>query len=395
MAVVFTFGQVRTLPMESPEPITIHPPRKAPRYVSNGPGRQFGAAVRQRVNAYFKETGINHRADARMGAKVAAMLALFLVPTVLVLTVPMPWWALIGLAVLTGVGMAGVGMNVMHDALHGATSRHPWVNELLGGSIYLLGSDAFVWKFLHNEAHHTHTNVLPEDQDINVPVLMRFSEHARLRWVHRWQHVHAFFFYGLFTMAKFVGDYYSLHRAARHPKHRDRNYPLAYLGMTGVKLLHLFVFIGLPLLVTSFTWWQVLLGFVLMHVTASVIMGVVFQLAHVVEGAEQPAPNAEGIIASDWTEHELRTTADFAPGNKLVTWFTGGLNYQIEHHLFPYVSHLHYPAIAPIVQRTAEEFGLPYNVKPTTRQAIRSHIRRLYALGRGAESSTSMKWMGR
>ena len=76
----------------------------------------------------------------------------------------MPWWALIGLAVLTGVGMAGVGMNVMHDALHGATSRHPWVNELLGGSIYLLGSDAFVWKFLHNEAHHTHTNVLPEDQ---------------------------------------------------------------------------------------------------------------------------------------------------------------------------------------------------------------------------------------
>ena len=367
--------------MESSGPVTKHLPRKAPRYVGHDAGRQFGAAVRQRVNAYFKEAGINHRADARIWAKVAVTLALFLVPTVVVLTVPMPWWALIGLAVLTGVGMAGVGMNVMHDALHGATSKSNWVNKLLGSSIYTLGSDAFVWKFLHNEAHPTHTNVLPEDQDINVPVLMRFSEHARLRWVHRWQHVHAFFFYGLFTLAKFVGDYYSLYRAARHPKYQDRNYPLAYLGMTGVKLLHLFVFIGLPLLLTSFTWWQVLLGFVLMHVTASIIMGVVFQLAHVVEGAEQPAPDAEGIIACDWTEHELRTTADFAPGNKLVTWFTGGLNYQIEHHLFPYVSHLHYPDIAPIVRRTAEEFGLPYNVKPTTRQAIRSHVRRLRELG--------------
>ena len=383
MAVVFTFGPVRTLPMESPEPVTIHPPQKAPKYVSNGAGKQFGAAVRQRVNAYFKETGINHRADARMGAKVAVMLALFLVPPVLVLTVPMPWWAYLMSTMLAGVGMAGVGMNVMHDALHGATSRHRWVNDLLGSSMYMLGSDVFVWKFLHNEAHHTHTNVLPQDQDINAPGVMRFSEHAPLRRVHRLQHVHAFIFYGLLTLAKFVGDYFSMARAARDPKHQKRNYPLAYLGMTGVKLLHLFVFIGLPLMLTPFTWWQVLLGFLLMHVTASVIMGVVFQLAHVVEGAEQPAPDAEGIIAADWTEHELRTTADFAPRNKLVTWLIGGLNYQIEHHLFPYVSHLHYPAIAPIVQRTAEEFGLPYNVKPTTRQAIRSHVRRLYALGRG------------
>ncbi|MCB9178715.1 MAG: acyl-CoA desaturase [Flavobacteriales bacterium] len=352
-----------------------------PKYISSGPGRQFGAAVRQRVTAHFKETGISQKSDHRLWPKVATMLALFLVPSVLVLTVAMPWWVLFPLAVLTGVGMAGVGMGVMHDALHGATSRRTWVNELLGSSMYLLGSDVFVWRFLHNEKHHTHTNVAPHDEDIDPPALLRFSEHAPLKRAHRWQYLHAFFFYGLLTLVKLGNDFFTLHKASRQPRHQDRNYTGAYLGMVGVKLAHLFVFIGLPLLLTSFTWWQVLLGFVLMHFTASVIMGVVFQLAHVVEGAEQPAPDEHGIIATDWTEHELRTTADFAPGNRLVTWYTGGLNYQIEHHLFPYISHLHYPAIAPIVQRTAEEFGLPYNVKPTTRKAIRSHVRRLHELG--------------
>ena len=351
------------------------------RYAGTGTSRQFGAQVRGRVHAYFKETGISQKADRRLWPKVAVMIGLFLLPLVAILTTPMGPWAALALALLMGIGMAGVGMAVMHDALHGASSRHAWVNDLLGGSMYMLGSDAFTWKLQHNGAHHTHTNVDPVDQDIDPPDLLRFSEHAPLWRVHRLQHIYAFFFYGLLTVVKLGNDFLSLAKASRDPKHATYNFPRAYAIMAGVKLAHLLVFIGLPLWLTPFAWWQVLTGFFVMHFTASVIMGVVFQLAHVVEGAQQPLPDGDGIIHTDWTEHELLTTANFAPRNRFITWFTGGLNFQIEHHLFPHISHLHYPAIAPIVQRTAAEYGLPYNVKRSTREAVRSHMRRLHRLG--------------
>ncbi|MBK9176154.1 MAG: acyl-CoA desaturase [Flavobacteriales bacterium] len=311
------------------------------------------------------------------------MLALFLMPLILILTVAMPAWSALLLAVLMGVGMAGVGMGVMHDGLHGSISRRNWVNEWLGGTMYLLGSDSFTWKIQHNGAHHTHTNVDEVDHDINPPRLLRFCEHAPLWRIHRLQHVYSFFFYGLLTVVKLGNDFFSLARAKRNgdPKHSAHPFKLHFLAMAGVKLAHVGLFIVLPLLFTPFAWWQVLLGFAAMHFTCGIILGTVFQLAHVVEGAHQPLPNAQGVIPTDWTVHELLTTANFSPRSRLLTWFTGGLNFQIEHHLFPYVSHLHYPDIAPIVQRTAEEFGLPYNVKPTLVKAIGSHVRRLRQLG--------------
>ena len=357
-----------------------------PRYIGPEHERSFASAVRSRVQASFKVEGLHTKAGPRILGKVAAMLLLFLAPLAVLLGGPMPAWAALPLVLLMGAGMAGVGMGVMHDALHGATSRRSWVNDLLGGSMYLLGSDAFTWKIQHNGAHHTHTNVDGVDQDIDPPDLLRFSEHAPLWRVHRLQHLYSFFFYGRLTLVKLGNDFNSLLRVARtgDARYAGRSLPVDLGVMVLVKLAHLFLFIGLPLLLTPFTWWQVLLGFVLMHFTCSVILGTVFQLAHVVEGARQPLADAHGVIGHDWAVHELLTTADFAPRNRLLTWYTGGLNFQVEHHLFPAVSHLHYPRIAAIVQRTAEEFGLPYNVKPTLRAALASHVRRLRQLGRTA-----------
>ncbi len=361
---------------------TSHP-ASAPRYIGNETGRAFGSTVRARVAAHFREHGIGLKADARMVPKTLILLALYLGPLALLLTVPLSPWTALALVVLMGVGMAGVGMAIMHDGLHGAISSRGWVNEWLGGTMYLLGSDAFTWKVQHNGAHHTHTNIDVIDQDIDPPELLRFSDHGPLRRVHRGQHVYAFLFYGLLTLVKLGNDFLSLARVRRHrdPRHAAYSFRRAFVVMVGVKLAHAAVFIGLPILLTPFAWWQVILGFLLMHFTCGVILGTVFQLAHVVEGAQQPLPDAQGVIPNDWTVHELLTTADFAPQSRLLSWYTGGLNFQIEHHLFPYVSHLHYPAIAPIVRRTAEEFGLPYNVKPTLVAALASHVRRLRQLG--------------
>lgn len=357
--------------------------RPVPRYQGDAQGRAFGSTVRARVAAYFKERGITPKADARMVPKTLILMAIYLGPLALLLTLPLSPWAALGLAMLMGAGMAGVGMAVMHDGLHGAISSRSWVNDWLGGTMYLLGSDAFTWKEQHNGAHHTHTNVDPIDQDIDPPTLLRFSEHGPLRKVHRAQHVYAFLFYGLLTLVKLGNDFFSLARARRRrdPRHGSYRFGRAFVVMAAVKLAHVALFIGLPLWLTPFVWWQVLTGFLAMHFTCGVILGTVFQLAHVVEDAQQPLPDASGVIPTDWTVHELLTTADFAPRSRWLTWYTGGLNFQIEHHLFPWVSHLHYPAIAPIVQRTAEDFGLPYNVKPTLVAALASHVRRLRQLG--------------
>jgi linoleoyl-CoA desaturase len=346
--------------------------------------KQFGAAVRKNVNNYFREKGISTKGNVPMVIQTVSMLLMYLTPLVLVLTVGMgPWIALI-LAVVMGAGKAGIGMCVMHDALHGSYSDKEWANKVFGSTMYLLGSNVFNWKVQHNMLHHTYTNIEGLDHDISGQGPIRLSESAPHHWIHRYQHIHAFFFYGLLTLAKLGQDFVQLvqfTKAGITRKHRVKP-SLEFIRMSIAKSIYLFVFIGLPLLVTPFAWWEVLLGFFIMHWTAGNILSTVFQLAHIVEGVEQPLPNAEGVIESDWAAHELLTTADFARNNRLLNWYIGGLNFQIEHHLFPNICHIHYRKIAPIVERTAKEFGIPYNLKPTLTNAIFSHIRKLKQLGR-------------
>lgn len=355
------------------------------RYIGTDPvQRPFAAAVRKNVTAWFREAGISQKADYRIVYKIIAMLGIYLVPYFLYLFVPMNGWMAILLAAIMGAGLAGIGMSVMHDGVHGSVSHKDWVNKLVGSSICLLGSNVFNWKIQHNVIHHTHTNVDEVDQDIGSRGILRFSEHAPLKRSHRTQHVHAFFMYGLLTITKLVNDFFMLRDLSKAGFTRDHGVSTSaeYVRMAFVKGAHITAFLVLPLVLTDLAWWQVMSCFFIMHFVAGVIMGAVFQLAHVVEGAEQPLPNEHDVIADDWAAHEMRTTSDFARDNRLLTWYIGGLNFQIEHHLFPHVSHLHYRAIAPIVERTAREYGLPYNLKPTLGAALLSHARRLKELGR-------------
>jgi linoleoyl-CoA desaturase len=118
-----------------------------------------------------------------------------------------------------------------------------------------------------------------------------------------------------------------------------------------------------------------------MHYTAGIILSLVFQLAHTVEETTHPMPNAEGIIENDWAIHQLNTTVNFSRKNKVLSWYVGGLNFQVEHHLFPKVCHVHYPEIAPIVKQTAEEFGIPYLEQEHFSNALKSHFAALKRFG--------------
>ncbi|MCC6373163.1 MAG: acyl-CoA desaturase [Bacteroidia bacterium] len=343
---------------------------------------QFAAELRKKVNNYFKENNISQKANAKMVVKTVAMISIYLLPFVLVLLVPMSSWVALLCSIVMGIGIAGVGMGVMHDACHGAYSKKKWVNDLLSGTLYLLGSNVANWKIQHNVLHHTYTNISGMDEDIDNKGPIRLAEQMPLKKIHRYQFIYAFLFYGMMTLTMLTNDFVRLYKYAKMDLLKTQNKKLTseFMKMFARKIVYLTVIFGLPLWLSPFTFWQVFTGFIVMHWVASIILSFVFQMAHVVEGADQP--EAKPVISTEWHVHQLQTTSDFARNNKLLSWYVGGLNFQIEHHLFPNICHIHYKKLAPIVQQTAKEFGIVYNLKPSFRSAMLSHIYRLKELGR-------------
>ena len=343
---------------------------------------QFMIDLRKNVNKYFKQNAISTKGNAAMVIKTIILIGLYLIPFIVILLVPMHPLLAFALVIIMGVGIAGVGMGVMHDACHGAYSKKVWVNDLLAGSLYLLGSNILNWKIQHNVLHHTYTNISGLDEDIDDKGPIRLSENKPLKRYHKYQFIYAFFFYGLMTLTMLTNDFIRLYKynKAGLVKRENKKMSHEYLKMLARKIAYLFVIIGLPFWLTDYSFWQIMIGFFIMHWTASIILSFVFQMAHVVEGAEQPV--LQDNINTDWSVHQLNTTADFARNNKLLSWYVGGLNFQIEHHLFPHICHIHYQKIAPIVERMTKEYGLNYNLKPSFRDALLSHIYRLKELGR-------------
>jgi linoleoyl-CoA desaturase len=347
----------------------------------------FTATLRKNVNDYFVENGISTKGNLKMVFKSVVMLLTYFTPFVLILTVPMSGWIIFPLSVLMGIGMAGTGMSVMHDAAHGSFSKKHWLNKLVGSTMYVIGGNSFNWRVQHNILHHTYTNIDGFDEDIEPKGALRMSPHTPLKKMHRFQHIYAFFLYSLMTLFRTVGEFFQLakYNKAGITKQQGSTPRKEMTRLIIGKATYLFIIIGFPMIFSNFSWWLILLGFVVMHLIAGIFMSVVFQMAHVVEEAEQPLPSTEGFIYNEWAIHELETTANFSRKSRLFGWMIGGLNYQIEHHLFPNICHIHYRAISPIVERTVQEFGLRYNENRTFFNAVGSHARMLKRLGKQPE----------
>lgn len=342
----------------------------------------FNAEVKQRVAAYFEGASRSRHATPGMVVKTVLLLALFFVPYALIISSSVSPLGMLGLAIVMGVALAGIGFAVAHDALHGAYSANPKINTLLGMAFDVMGANGYMWKITHNVIHHTYTNIDGVDEDLTVSPLLRLSPGQPLRRVHRFQHLYGFATYSMSTLFWVFAKDYKYFLARDLGPYKDRKHPLKeWLILIGFKLAYFGWAIVLPLAILPITWWQFAIGFVTMHVVGGVILGVIFQLAHVVEGPEYPVPDDEGRMEDAWLIHEMATTANFARSNRLLTWYVGGLNYQIEHHLFPRVCSAHYPAISPIVEEVANKHGMPYYQNPTLFAAIRSHYRMLKRLG--------------
>ena len=347
--------------------------------------RDFVSTLNSRVNQYFRENKIARQANSEMIIKTIFMFALYFVPYALILTETITSTApLLISVVIMGFGLGGIGLSVMHDANHGAYSKKPWVNNLLGYSLNLVGANAFNWKMQHNVLHHSYTNIHEEDEDISPRGVLRFSPETKWKPIHRYQYIYAWFLYGLMTIVWMISkDFIRIIRYQKNgmAKKQNANIGKEWVILIASKFIYIGYIFGLPLLLTDLTWQQILLGIFIMQYIAGFMLAVIFQPAHVVEGTEYPTPDRDRNMETNWAIHQLLTTTNFANGSKWFTWYVGGLNYQIEHHLFPNICHVHYPKIAPIVRSSATEFGLPYKSKKTFFDAIVAHTRHLKSLG--------------
>ncbi|MCX2764372.1 fatty acid desaturase family protein [Aquimarina muelleri] len=351
---------------------------------SRADSANFFKTLNKRVNLYFKENNIKRTGNWRLHLKTIVMFSLFLTPYFLILTLGISQWWMLLLTIVMGVGMAGVGMNVMHDGNHGSYSSKKWINNLMGGSIYILAGNVYNWQVQHNVLHHTYTNIHGHDEDMDAGRVIRFTKHAKWMRFHKFQHYYSIFLYGLLTFnwaltTDFKQTKNYLTRKLSYGKLPSSLKQWSTVVIT--KMIYVLIWIVIPMLIMSIAWWKILIGFFIMHYVAGLILSVVFQLAHMVEEAQMPIPDKTGTMKNTWAVHQLFTTVNFSTKNKLVNWFTGGLNHQVEHHIFPNISHVHYTKISKIVKQTALEFNLPYNEYKTTRKAIIAHFKHLKEMG--------------
>ena len=347
--------------------------------------RQFGfrKVLNERVETYLKERKLPARDLPAMYVKTAFVMGWWLLSYLLIMLGHFHPLVNVVLCVSFGLATAGIGFNIMHDAIHGAYSRSPIVNKLMGLTMELLGSSSAFWRQKHNIWHHTYTNIDGLDEDLETNGLLRFSPHDAWKPFHRFQHFYVPFVYSLAGMQWLLFRDFQIYFTGKTDEfHR---YPPLNLKeraiFWGGKITILSILLVFPLLV--FPWWQVLLGFLLVMFTIGLALTTIFQLAHVMDAAEFPEPSGDPLtINNEWAVHQVQTTVNFAPGNRILNWYAGGLNFQVEHHLFPHICHLHYPALSKIVQQTCAEFGLTYNSIPTWRGAIVSHLRVLKRLSR-------------
>src|SRR5258708_2894007 len=357
-----------------------------PKVTFNNKSSAFFTALKADVDQYFGQQKLKKSGNWKLYIKTGVLVPLAIGLYISLLLFPMPALVAIVLCGILGFVLSSIGFNVMHDACHGSYSSKKWVNETFSHSLNALGGNAFIWKFKHNIIHHTYPNVDCVDYDIAKSPLMRQCNTQKWVPAHRFQHIYVVLVYAISSFAWiFMMDF------NKYFKRRIISTPLQKMSLKEhfvfwiSKVLYVFFYILIPVYFVGWGPWAI--GFTVMHIAMGFTLAIVFQLAHVVENTEfEIAKLDPKVIENEWAVYQVKTTANFAPRNKIVSWFVGGLNYQIEHHLFPRVSHVHYPAITGIVREVCNKHDVHYNEFGTMTSAIASHFRMMRLLGAGPKT---------
>lgn len=346
----------------------------------NTKGSTFHQELKKRVQNYFTENNIEQTGNFSLYFKAILLWSSYIFLYVhLVFFTPALWMASIECLLMGGL-TAAIGFNVMHDGGHGSFSNSKFWNKIAAFSVNGLGASMLMWNNKHNIIHHTYTNIDGVDDDIEIKPLLRMCPTQKKYKAHRFQHFYVWFLYSfLLIIWVFLTDY------QKYFKQKVGIVPIKKLSMFDhfafwiAKIGYYFMMIALPIYMVGFTNW--LVGFLILSMFAGFVLSIVFQLAHTVEETAFPTPVDNNNIENEWAIHQVETTANFATKNKLISWLVGGLNFQIEHHLFPKISHVHYPEISKIIKKTCEEFDVKYIEYKRMRDAVISHALHLKKMG--------------
>jgi linoleoyl-CoA desaturase len=351
---------------------------RRPKFVGSN---SFQLELCRRLEEFFQHSGCQRRDCWQMYVKTAILLAAFTASYVLLVFAAQTSWQAVPLAVLLGLAIAAIGFNVQHDGGHQAYSAHAWINKLMAMTMDLIGGSSYVWHWKHNIFHHTYVNITDHDSDIDLGIFGRLSPHQRRYWFHRWQHLYLWPLYGLLTINwHLVDDFYNVitGRIGKLRFPRPRRWQLV-LFLSG-KALFFTLALAIPLLCHRV--WVVFLFFGGVEVVLGMTISIVFQLAHAVEEADFPLPKPNsGRMENPWVVHQAQTTVDFSRRSRVMAWLLGGLNFQIEHHLFPRICHINYPEMAKLVEETCREFGVRYTEHASFWAGLASHFRWMRQMG--------------
>jgi linoleoyl-CoA desaturase len=340
----------------------------------------FHAELKKRVNSYFEEKGASTTGNFQLYSKAILLGIGFIAVYVhLVFFTPPTFWAIVECVLFGGI-VAAIGFNVMHDGAHGSFSKYRWLNHFAAFSLNILGGSSFMWNVKHNVIHHAYTNVDGLDDDIDIQPWMRMSSTQKKYKLHRYQHIYFWLLYSmLYILWIFFMDYQKYFQRKIGVMPLKKMELKDHIYFWAFKVFNLILFIVLPIYMVGFGSW--LIGFLVFTLPAGLIISIVFQLAHTVEHTAFPMPNEHDKLEDEWAVHQIKTTANFATHNRLISWLVGGLNFQIEHHLFPKISHVHYPAISKIIRETCAEFDIQYVEYKRMRYAVASHVQFLKQMG--------------
>jgi linoleoyl-CoA desaturase len=356
---------------------------------------EFVKELREKVKDYFEKNNISKYGNANIVVKSALMISIYFVAYLLMVSgIVYSLPGILACWIFMGVGAAGIGLVLMHDANHGTFSKRPGLNKWLSKSLYFLGGYPPTWRYQHNTLHHGFTNIDGQDEDINPMGLLRFSPHQPLHKIHRLQQYYAWFFYGLMTFSWVtMKDFKQLlsYKKRNAPLSSTKNYNQLMMDLILSKAIYYLVVLVIPLIVLPIAWYWTVVFFFVMLFVSGLILSTIFQTAHVMPTLEFPLPDENGNVENNWVVHQLLTTTDYAPKSRIFSWLVGGLNYQVEHHLFPNISHIHYRKISEIVKYTTQKYNQPYYVQVNFFQAIRSHFRMLKILGQQRISNPYQK----
>lgn len=335
--------------------------------------------LKRLVNEYLRQSPIDAVGPTQIYIKGAILVGSWIL-TYILLMMYGPSHAIIG-ALLLGVLFVltcGLEFSIMHDASHQAFSTNKMVNAVaLNFTLGVIGGCPMSWHEEHVVSHHGHTNVLGSDPDVYAAHVLRLHPDDKSHWWHRWQHLYAIPLYSFMWLHWFFLD---IRNAVLNTYElKGKRYWLFWVLIVWGWIPHLVLGLVIPYIFFQ-NMWVVGIGYAALFMLVSITMAMTFVLAHVSDGRIFFETIKDK--RKDWAVHQLETTMDFSVDNRFLNWLLGGLNFQVEHHIFPGLCHLHYPEIQKIVKQYCLENGIPYHESKTVIGAVWRHLVHLKTLSK-------------